>query len=74
MFPRENVRLSERWMRTRYPELRYYHEAPSGGHFAALEQPKIFVDEVRAGFRAIREPDGAVAGAGVPHGSFDRLR
>ena len=25
-----------------------------GGHFAAWEQPKLFVDEVRAGFRSLR--------------------
>jgi epoxide hydrolase len=54
LFPRENVRMSERWAQTRYPDLRYYHKARSGGHFAALEQPKIFVDELRAAFRAIR--------------------
>jgi pimeloyl-ACP methyl ester carboxylesterase len=25
-----------------------------GGHFIAFEQPELFVEEVRAGFRAIR--------------------
>jgi len=52
-FPRENVRLSERWARTRYPDLRYYNRPARGGHFAALEQPELFVAEVRAGFRAL---------------------
>jgi pimeloyl-ACP methyl ester carboxylesterase len=52
-FPRENVRLSERWARTRYPDLRYYNRPARGGHFAALEQPELFVAEMRAGFRAL---------------------
>jgi len=54
VFPGEILRLSERWARTRYPDLRHYRRVERGGHFAALEQPALFVDEVRAGFRAIR--------------------
>ena len=27
---------------------------PKGGHFAAWEQPKLFSEEVRAGFRSLR--------------------
>lgn len=63
MFPRETVRLSERWARTRFPDLRYHHQASAGGHFAALEQPEIFVGELRAGFRAIRGEVQPVDGA-----------
>jgi hypothetical protein len=33
--------------------------AEHGGHFAALEQPAILVDELRTGLRDLR-PDGAV--------------
>ena len=29
-------------------------EAARGGHFAAFEQPEIFVDEIRASFRTVR--------------------
>jgi len=46
--------LSERWTRTRYTGLRYYRRVARGGHFAALEQPQAFVNEVRAGFRTMR--------------------
>lgn len=53
MFPSELFQFSERWVRTRYPDLRYYGTPAAGGHFAAMQQPEIFVDEVRAGFRAI---------------------
>lgn len=52
-FPREIVNVSERWLRTRFTDLRYYHAVGKGGHFAALEQPEIFVDEVRSGIRAL---------------------
>jgi epoxide hydrolase len=52
-FPQEIVNVSERWLRTRFTDLRYYNIVAKGGHFAALEQPEIFVDEVRAGIRAL---------------------
>ncbi len=52
-FPREIVLLSERMVRSRYPDLRYYNGVARGGHFAAFEEPGLFVEEVRAGFRAL---------------------
>ena len=52
-FPKEIVKVSERWLRTRFTDLRYYHAVAKGGHFAALEQPQIFVDEMRASIRAL---------------------
>ncbi len=52
-FPREIVLLSERMVRTRYPDLRYYNRVARGGHFAAFEEPGLFVEELRAGFRAL---------------------
>ncbi len=39
-FPKEIVNVSERWLRTRFTDLRYYHSVAKGGHFAALEQPR----------------------------------
>jgi pimeloyl-ACP methyl ester carboxylesterase len=54
LFPKDIFAVSERWARTRYRDLRHYSKAPRGGHFASLEQPGIFVDEVRAAFRAMR--------------------
>jgi len=32
----------------------HYTKMPKGGHFACLEQPKLFVDDVRAFFRKVR--------------------
>jgi epoxide hydrolase len=60
-FPREIVLLSERLVRTRFPDLRYYSRADRGGHFAAFEEPDLFVAEVRAGIRATGARDAAQA-------------
>jgi epoxide hydrolase len=53
-FPKEIVGVSERWARTRFTDLRWYGAPARGGHFAAFEQPAIFVDEVRNFFRTVR--------------------
>ncbi|MTD16030.1 alpha/beta fold hydrolase [Nakamurella sp. YIM 132087] len=52
VYPREIGRPSERWARLRHPDLRFYENPSHGGHFAALEVPEMFVDQVRRGFRA----------------------
>ena len=32
----------------------HFNQVPKGGHFAAWEQPQLFSEEVRAGFRSLR--------------------
>jgi pimeloyl-ACP methyl ester carboxylesterase len=54
VFPHEIIRLSQRWAAKRFVDIRHFNEVPKGGHFAAFEQPAIFVDEVRAFFRHVR--------------------
>jgi epoxide hydrolase len=54
VFPKEIFRASRRWAEKTYPDLRYWGEPPRGGHFAAFEQPELFVQEVRAAFRSFR--------------------
>jgi hypothetical protein len=54
MFPKEIVRVPREWAERAYPDLRYWGEPERGGHFAAFEQPSIFVDEVRNFFRLVR--------------------
>ncbi|MCR9091110.1 MAG: alpha/beta fold hydrolase [Algiphilus sp.] len=56
IFPGELFRPSRRWAQRRYCDLRYFNETERGGHFAAFEQPDIFVREVRDGLRAMRSP------------------
>lgn len=53
MFPAEQVRLSRRWAETRFADLRFFGEANSGGHFAAMENPAAFVQHVRSTFGAM---------------------
>jgi pimeloyl-ACP methyl ester carboxylesterase len=53
IFPKENPRPSRRWAAKRFPNIVYWNEPPRGGHFAALEQPALYVDEVRAFFRLV---------------------
>jgi len=54
IFPRENPRPSQRWAQRRFPDIRWWNEPPRGGHFAALEQPDLFADELRGFFRLVR--------------------
>jgi epoxide hydrolase len=54
VFPRELQRPSRRWAQRRFTDIRHWSEPDRGGHFAALEQPALFVDEVRAFFRLVR--------------------
>jgi pimeloyl-ACP methyl ester carboxylesterase len=54
IFPRELQRPSRRWAERRFTDIRHWNELERGGHFAAFEQPELFVDEVRAFFRLVR--------------------
>lgn len=54
IFPNEIIRSSRRWAAQRYSDIRYWNELPTGGHFAAFEQPELFVAEMRAAFRELR--------------------
>ena len=54
IFPHEIIRLSRRWAARRYTNIQYWNELERGGHFAALEQPEVFVEEVRSFFRLVR--------------------
>lgn len=54
IFPKEMARLPRHWLERRFTDLRYYRELRSGGHFASLERPGVFVDELRAFFSMVR--------------------
>jgi pimeloyl-ACP methyl ester carboxylesterase len=54
IFPKEIFRPSRRWVETRFTDLRYFNELDRGGHFAAFEQPELFVEEIRSFFRLVR--------------------
>jgi pimeloyl-ACP methyl ester carboxylesterase len=42
------------WMEQRYANLVYWNELDRGGHFAAWEQPELFVGELRNCFGLMR--------------------
>jgi microsomal epoxide hydrolase len=54
MFPKELVRISRRWAETRFSNLVHFNELEAGGHFAAMEQPVLMTEEIRAAFRGLR--------------------
>ncbi len=54
VFPDELYPAPKSWAEQAYPKLIHYNRLPKGGHFAAWEQPKLFSEELRAGFRSLR--------------------
>jgi pimeloyl-ACP methyl ester carboxylesterase len=52
-FPKEILRTPRRWCEAAY-NITHWSTMPRGGHFAALEQPELFVDDVRAFFATVR--------------------
>ena len=53
-FPEEVCTMPRTWAERAYPKLMYYNKLDKGGHFAAWEQPELFVAELRAGFKSLR--------------------
>lgn len=53
-FPKEIIWSPRRWMEARYNITRWT-VMPRGGHFAAMEQPQLLVDDIRAFFRTVRQ-------------------
>ena len=54
VFPGEIYRAPRSWTERAYHKLVYFNDVAAGGHFAAWEQPQLFSEEVRAGFRSFR--------------------
>jgi pimeloyl-ACP methyl ester carboxylesterase len=54
IFPYELMPVSKRWAEKVYEKLIHWNELDKGGHFAAFEQPAVFVDELRNCFRQLR--------------------
>ncbi|WP_235785766.1 epoxide hydrolase family protein [Sphingomonas sp. PR090111-T3T-6A] len=53
-FPDEIYTAPRSWAEHAYPNLIHYNRMPKGGHFAAWEQPALFVSELRASFKTLR--------------------
>lgn len=54
IFPKEVLRPSRRWAERHYSNIIYWNQVERGGHFAAFEQPDLFVREVRNCFNLVR--------------------
>jgi pimeloyl-ACP methyl ester carboxylesterase len=54
VFPDEIYAAPRSWAERAYPKLIHYNKLDRGGHFAAWEQPDLFVSEMRTGFRPLR--------------------
>jgi pimeloyl-ACP methyl ester carboxylesterase len=53
-FPDELYQAPRSWAERAFPKLIHYNKLEKGGHFAAWEQPQLFAQEVRAGFKSLR--------------------
>ncbi len=52
-FPKEIMRFPRAWVENHY-DVVHWTDMPRGGHFAAMEQPELFVDDVRSFCRRFR--------------------
>ncbi len=52
-YPKEVLRFPRAWVERRY-RLTHWAEMPRGGHFAAMEQPELFAEDLRGYFRTVR--------------------
>jgi pimeloyl-ACP methyl ester carboxylesterase len=53
-FPGEIFPAPRSWVEVAYPGLAYYNQVERGGHFAAWEEPALFVSELRSAFKPLR--------------------
>jgi pimeloyl-ACP methyl ester carboxylesterase len=52
-YPKEVFCFPRAWIERRF-NVTHWAEMPRGGHFAAMEQPELFVDDLRTFFRTVR--------------------
>jgi pimeloyl-ACP methyl ester carboxylesterase len=53
VFPAEMAKMPRSWVEARYTDLRRWSVLDRGGHFASLEEPELFVAELRASFAGV---------------------
>jgi pimeloyl-ACP methyl ester carboxylesterase len=52
-FPKEIIRAPRSWCEANY-NITHWTKMPRGGHFAAFEQPELYVEDVRKFFASVR--------------------
>ncbi|KAL9489604.1 hypothetical protein ACSS6W_001881 [Trichoderma asperelloides] len=55
MFPRDVALLPKAWAHQLYPNLVFFKAHEVGGHFARLEQPKLFLQDIEEFAQRVRE-------------------
>ena len=53
IFPKEILKPPRAWVERLY-NVTHWTRFPSGGHFAAMEEPAALVEDIRAFFRPLR--------------------
>lgn len=53
-YPKEIIRTPRSWAEQRYTNIQYWNDLDRGGHFAAFEQPELFVQEMRNWLKTVR--------------------
>jgi pimeloyl-ACP methyl ester carboxylesterase len=53
-FAEEIYQAPKSWAEKAYAKLIHYNNLDKGTHFAAWEQPELFVSEMRASFKTLR--------------------
>jgi len=54
IFPDEIYAAPRSWVERAYPKLIHYNRLDKGGHFAAWDQPELYISEVRTGLSSLR--------------------
>lgn len=57
VFPKEVIKRPRRWAEAVFSNIIYWNALDRGGHFAAFEQPDLFVNELRRCFAQLRQRD-----------------
>jgi len=63
VFPGEIYTPPKEWAERAFSNMFYWNRAAKGGHFAAFEQPQVFVVEIRAAFAKFRSAQDVTAAA-----------
>jgi pimeloyl-ACP methyl ester carboxylesterase len=58
VFPNELYQAPRSWTEEADPNLVYFNEVDEGNHFAAWQEPELFIAELRAAFRSLRTNGG----------------
>ncbi|MFT4635697.1 MAG: pimeloyl-ACP methyl ester carboxylesterase [Arenicella sp.] len=54
IFENELIQPSRRWAEQRFKNIQFWQENKGGGHFAAMELPELFVQQLRECFRGMK--------------------